>query len=187
VLNNILPKGTPRSAMTIIQLILILILLFGMQSRANKDPWCVNHAQSLNKDQLRCLKSLTQTLKVRQFLTDVISGKVESVSLNTDGVISEKRFLEFFKQPILVFDVSYAKSGGYDVHFIFKNFSKHEFFTWLTYNDDESYKVEIVVDSGPEKESAKIRKSLQKKEFDQFWISPPDHIVLSPNVGGEIR
>ena len=61
-------------------------------------------------------------------------------------------------------------NGLIKVRFIFKDYPRDEFNAWFTFEDDESYKLEIVVDSGPPERDAKKIKRLHKKEFQVYWL-----------------
>ncbi|PWU17595.1 MAG: hypothetical protein C5B49_08515 [Bdellovibrio sp.] len=147
----------------------IPVFLCLAKAEAPPDRWCVLHPPTFNKKRLDCLKSANQTLFLRNILNDVENGKQSPPDLNAGNFISKAKFVDLFKRSILVFAVEEDEHAGYHVRFVFKDFPKHTFFAWVTY-DNDSYKLEIIVDDGAEKETEKIRKRLHQKEFLPYWL-----------------
>ena len=126
---------------------------------------------SSNKNQLQCLKSTMPAQLVRKTLTEIIHGKRPSPVIHTGRYLKEVEILKLFKQPILVHGVTYAEHDLYNVFFIFKGFPKHEFFAVIGFMDDKDFHdVAAIVDAGPEKESAELRKRLQRPEYATYWL-----------------
>jgi hypothetical protein len=134
------------------------------------DPWCVDQRGHAKIDQLQCLRATVEASALRQILTDTAKKKREPPPLNPNGEFTKWAFLKLFHRPILVFEVLLAEHGGYNVHFIFKNYPRHEFLAWFAPGDDDSFALQMIANLGSEKKSAKIRRYLQKNEFQSYWL-----------------
>jgi hypothetical protein len=151
-------------------MIFLNLALAQYKSLDKPDPWCIDKSASLKRKQLECLRSTVETQTLRKILSAVASGERKAPPLNLNGQISKQKFLKLFSRPILVFQISFSETAGYDVYFVFKNFPNHEFFAWFAPDDNDEFTLDMLVDSGPEKESAQTRMKLRKKEFRRYWL-----------------
>jgi hypothetical protein len=160
-----------NNSMTDIYLLFFLNLAQAQfKSSIEPSPWCLDKPVSVKKKQLECLRSTVQAKTLRQILNEVASGKRKAPSLNPSGQIDKREFLKLMPRPILVFQVSPSETAGYDVHFVFKNFLRHEFLAWFAPDGSDGFILDMLVDSGPEKKSARIRMKLRQKEFQRYWL-----------------
>ncbi len=135
--------------------------------RSKHDP---DSPVSIDNENLGCLKTAVEARLLRQIFDDVSRGKKPLPKINLMDFIGRKKFVKLLRRPILVFNISTGELAGYHVRFIFKDYPRDEFNAWFTFEDDESYKLEIVVDSGPPERDAKKIKRLHKKEFQVYWL-----------------
>jgi hypothetical protein len=144
------------------------------RSSNEPDPWCVDKPASVKQEQLQCLRSTIEAKTLREILSEVARGKRSAPPLNPNGQISKRKLLKLFPRSILVFQISPSETAGYDVQFVFKNFPHHEFLAWFAPDDNDGFTLQMIVDSGSEKESAKIRKcNCRKKNFNRVGYERP--------------
>jgi hypothetical protein len=134
--------------------------------------WCIEREASLDKNQLRCLRSLKETQMVKDGFAD-ISRRRRTCPKCKSVIVDEDKYLPFSHSPFLVIETRiFTRAGGTEIYLVFKDGPPKEFEAFLSLNDRDINEFGVFQTVPMSKRMVQLIKKLRRKEFDQFWIPP---------------
>lgn len=153
--------------------IILLSFLYATAFAFPGDPWCFEREISLNKKQLRCLRSLDEVKDLQKGMAVVLRRRATCPKCPKTISPGEDEYAPLFRSPFLVLASKLNRDfRGVELDIIFKNGFDEVLKVQMEPKDDGSGYVPSLAWTGDsDKKILRLLKKLRGKEFDDMWLN----------------